>query len=350
LKQRCVFQEYGLAEYREAINAPGDPADKRLTLDYGPRWENVKKIHMGEGEVLISLELAEEFAGDLENYLLHPALLDKATSLAAFQLCADSDFLPFSYKTLKLYAPLQRKIYSYGRAKANGRSDEVLTFDITILDEHGKRLAEIENFTIRKLSGRALEALGSQNQENEHAQTPSGFQKATADDLADAIRPNEGVEVFRRILGANCPSQLVVSARDLRHRMALVQTSGASKDKPQLETGMKPRHPRPALKTSYAAPENDLEQSIADIWQMVLGIEQVGRNDNFIELGGHSLLAIQVISRLREALQVDLAMDSIFKSPTVAALANQVVAMFAEQADSETLSAMLAEIEGMSAQ
>jgi acyl carrier protein len=83
---------------------------------------------------------------------------------------------------------------------------------------------------------------------------------------------------------------------------------------------------------------------------MVLGIEQVGRNDNFIELGGHSLLAIQVISRLREALQVDLAMDSIFKSPTVAALANQVVAMFAEQADSETLSAMLAEIEGMSAQ
>ena len=93
-----------------------------------------------------------------------------------------------------------------------------------------------------------------------------------------------------------------------------------------------------------------LSKDIADIWQMVLGIEQVGTNDNFIELGGHSLLAIQVISRLREALQVDLAMDSIFKNPTVAALANQVVAMFAEQADSETLSAMLAEIEGMSAQ
>ena len=78
LKQRCAFQEYGVAEYKEAINAPGEPADKRLTLDYGPRWENVKKIHMGEEEVLIRLELAEEYAGDLENYLLHPALLDKS--------------------------------------------------------------------------------------------------------------------------------------------------------------------------------------------------------------------------------------------------------------------------------
>ncbi|CTP83376.1 non-ribosomal peptide synthetase [Xanthomonas graminis] len=72
---------------------------------------------------------------------------------------------------------------------------------------------------------------------------------------------------------------------------------------------------------AYAAPLGDLEQVLAALWSELLGVEQVGRNDDFFALGGHSLLAVQLISRLRERLGVELPLADIFAHPRVAALA-----------------------------
>ena len=63
---------------------------------------------------------------------------------------------------------------------------------------------------------------------------------------------------------------------------------------------------------------------IAGIWAQILHLDLVGIDDNFFELGGHSLLATQVISKIREILQIDLPLRSLFESPTVAALAERV--------------------------
>lgn len=68
-------------------------------------------------------------------------------------------------------------------------------------------------------------------------------------------------------------------------------------------------------------PRTSLEESIADIWREVLGIEQVGVYDNFFMLGGHSLLAIQVITQLQLRLRVDVTVRHFFEAPTVAELA-----------------------------
>ena len=51
-------------------------------MDFGPRWSNVKRIDLGQGEALLSLELPEAFASDLDTYRLHPALMDMATGAA----------------------------------------------------------------------------------------------------------------------------------------------------------------------------------------------------------------------------------------------------------------------------
>lgn len=78
------------------------------------------------------------------------------------------------------------------------------------------------------------------------------------------------------------------------------------------------------LAASYTAPHTDLEQQIADIWAQVLNLNRVGIHDNFFELGGYSLLAIQVVSRLRQALQVEILMPHLFEVPTVADLARRI--------------------------
>ncbi|MBE9167119.1 amino acid adenylation domain-containing protein [Pleurocapsales cyanobacterium LEGE 06147] len=77
-------------------------------------------------------------------------------------------------------------------------------------------------------------------------------------------------------------------------------------------------------KESYIAPRNYKEEKIANIWQEVLNLKQVGIHDNFFELGGHSLLATQVISKIRQSLSVELPLRCLFETPTVAQLANQL--------------------------
>ena len=71
----------------------------------------------------------------------------------------------------------------------------------------------------------------------------------------------------------------------------------------------------------YAAPASDLELRIADIWRELLAIDQVGRQDNIFELGANSLLTMQANSRLSRILGRPLPLVSMFRYPTVAALA-----------------------------
>ncbi|NMG07611.1 type I polyketide synthase [Brasilonema sp. UFV-L1] len=85
------------------------------------------------------------------------------------------------------------------------------------------------------------------------------------------------------------------------------------------------------LENTYVAPRNELEQTIANIWQQLLGIEQVGIHDNFITLGGHSLLATQLIHRMHKTFQVELPFSSFFEATTIAKLAELIEEMIIEK-------------------
>ena len=69
---------------------------------------------------------------------------------------------------------------------------------------------------------------------------------------------------------------------------------------------------------------NPLEELIGQEWAEVLRKKQVQRRENFFEQGGHSLLAMQLISRLRSVLGVELPLRSLFETPTISGLAQQV--------------------------
>jgi amino acid adenylation domain-containing protein len=78
---------------------------------------------------------------------------------------------------------------------------------------------------------------------------------------------------------------------------------------------------RPTIEADYIAPRNDVEQQVADIWQSVLKLEQVGINDNFFDLGGHSLLLMQVHNRLQETFAREIPVLDLFKYSNVRLLA-----------------------------
>ncbi|MGU9807845.1 UNVERIFIED_CONTAM: non-ribosomal peptide synthase/polyketide synthase [Pseudomonas sp. CM11] len=82
---------------------------------------------------------------------------------------------------------------------------------------------------------------------------------------------------------------------------------------PAVDTGLS--------QSGYEAPEGELEQQIAGVWQEVLELEQVGRNDHFFERGGHSLLATQAVSRLRKLTGYPLSLRDLFDHPQLKALA-----------------------------
>ncbi|HEY2362186.1 MAG TPA: amino acid adenylation domain-containing protein [Candidatus Angelobacter sp.] len=71
-------------------------------------------------------------------------------------------------------------------------------------------------------------------------------------------------------------------------------------------------------------PRNDVEKKIAEIWQEVLGVEQVGIEDDFFVLGGHSLLATQIMARVEDFFKTAIPLSKLFESPTVAAMARSI--------------------------
>ena len=81
------------------------------------------------------------------------------------------------------------------------------------------------------------------------------------------------------------------------------------------------------VQEAYAAPRNELEQRLVEIWQDVLKVERVGLNDNFFELGGDSIISIQVVSRARQA-GIRFTPKDIFQHQTV-----QRLATVAQQSD-----------------
>jgi phthiocerol/phenolphthiocerol synthesis type-I polyketide synthase E len=118
--------------------------------------------------------------------------------------------------------------------------------------------------------------------------------------------------------------------------------SQAGADEKSADDGERPKpvtsgYHRPNLLNEYVAPDNEIERNIAEIWQELLGIEQIGTHDSFFDLGGHSLLATRLSSRLHDTFDVQLELRTFFERPTIAELATIIIQNLAEQVDSELL-------------
>jgi acyl carrier protein len=105
---------------------------------------------------------------------------------------------------------------------------------------------------------------------------------------------------------------------------------------------------RPELSSTFVAPRTPIEETLAEIWTELLNLERVGIYDSFFDLGGHSLLAIQLISRVRGVLDVELPLRTLFEDPTVAGQALTVTQILIERDDKKETAQIVEEVKRLS--
>jgi acyl transferase domain-containing protein len=280
-------------------------SDDQPRLRFGPRWQTIDRILLGTEEALLHLELPEAFRGELAQIALHPALLDFATA-GAQALIAERDpatdfYAPFTYRRLVLHAPLPARIASHVRYRGDGKGGggkggQTAVFKVTITDPDGLVIAEVSDFTMVRVESAALTGSSSANDF-----TAKSGERA-------AIHPGEGVDIVARLLSGAGRPHTIVSPYDLHAVLASLRKS------PRTASSVATGDPADA-------PATETERVIAALWSDLLGVDCIGRNDNFFDLGGHSLLAVQFTNRLRKRTGKTLPLAAMMGQPTVACLA-----------------------------
>jgi len=295
---------------------PADPAESGTgnLVTVGPHWPDPTRVYVGAKEQLALVEAGDRVAGELDRYWLHPALLDRAT---AFPRLPDTDgapYLPLGYGRLLVRGRLPARVWSHVRYTGSV-SDEVIAADVSLLDDEGRELVAVDEFLLRRVDPATA---GGAVRDADTASTVDGDRVG--------IRPRDGVEAFHRLLGTDLGRQVVVGPVPVPQLLAEIgQGSTEAVDQGLDEAGTAAPAGQPRLVGGdYVAPRTELEATLAKIWADVLGVGEVGVDDDLFELGGNSLLGVQLIAQVRKAVNVRLPMRTLFEAPTVAGMAIRV--------------------------
>lgn len=302
------------------------PQETHLT--FGARWRVIQSTALGDGEGLATLALPDAAAGDTAaGYLLHPGLLDLATGWAMKLIkgyASQHLWVPVSYRSVRVYAPLPAQIVSWVRNARDNTSDgEIASFDITLAAPDGTVCVEIAGFSVRRMA--ELDGFGAQQptppqqSTDDIARPLSPAEERLRHNLSQGIRPDEGADLFIRAMIS--PHQhIIVSSLDLH---ALIGQA-AKRDDDDGEDGQ--TFSRPQLDSDFVPPEGPIEERLAGFWQVLLGVDQIGAEDSFFDLGGHSLIAVRLFAQIRKAFQVDFPISVLFEAPTIRKCAELIAA------------------------
>ena len=173
-------------------------------------------------------------------------------------------------------------------------------FDVSLHTPEGSPIATFEGFSLRGVKPDAVSH-----------QAPAQRNPASGALLACGIRGEDSHELFARML-SSASRDIMVSSIELS------QIRQAMTDALPKVTIRKPGAPaRPAGSASL----NPVERTIAEVWRELLGVEEIGTEDDFFALGGHSLAAVRLFARIRKQYAVDLPLATLFQAPTLGALA-----------------------------
>jgi len=228
----------------EVDGSPGNPI-----LDFGPRWSNLRRIHMGRSEAVLALDLPEKFRGDLREHPLHPALLDVATGTMQTLMAsgawggrgrAGSDgngagtevYIPASYSTLELREALPPVLFSHVRFR-EGAADGMAIFDVSLLDEEGREVARVDEFVMLRVGRGDLLAAAT----DLAGPPPSTNGAIPVEGIEEGLTTADGIAALHRILASpHLPPVVGVIPRDLHALLAeLDEPEGSGPAEPEVD-------------------------------------------------------------------------------------------------------------------
>jgi hypothetical protein len=156
-----------------------------------------------------------------------------------------------------------------------------------------------------------------------------------------AVAPGLEAGELRRYAGERLPEYMVPASFVLLD--ALPRTPNGKIDRQALPAPVE-EHETELL----VAPRTPVEEVLCGIWIELLGVEQIGVYENFFEAGGHSLMAVQLLSRLRGIFQLELPLQLVFETPTIAELAPALIKYESKPGQVEKIAAITTQLERMS--
>jgi acyl transferase domain-containing protein/thioesterase domain-containing protein/acyl carrier protein len=364
IQARCVL-------LRSARGHESLPCKQHERMRFGPRWRTLRAVHVGSDEVLATLELHADFVADLQTFGLHPALLDIATSLGlellgspalddrlgsipasgargangsngAHRLTGPTEpngllgssrsgarlWVPLSYKSVRVHAPLPARLSSWVKSHPTNRADgEILLFDVVVLDSGGRVCLEIEEFAMRKVA-RELDFTkgldpsatnGTRNSREPREESPatppfsagSPGRSALKRNFERGIQSAEGMEALTRILAAPAFPQVAATSLDLAGLLRQADELCALSGTADVDGAFQ------ELDREFAQSPDGIERTLAGFWRELLGVRRVGLRESFFDLGGHSLIAVRLFARIKKAYQVEFPISLLFEAPTI---------------------------------
>ena len=144
--------------------------------------------------------------------------------------------------------------------------------------------------------------------------------------VAEPDKAGAGPGELRDFLKTKLPDYMIPSAFVFLEALPVTPNG-----KVDLKALPAPDQVRPEPDESFAAPTTPTEAALAEIWREVLRLDRIGIHEAFFDLGGHSLLMTRVISRVREAFNVELPLRRFFESPTIAGLSAVIKELLVEE-------------------
>lgn len=305
-------------------------------LRLGPRWQVAQSVHTGPQHSVAVVELPSEYADDLDSFVLHPALVDIGLCFAIEQVpgySGDALWVPVSAHAIIVHDPegasnQLRSATIIATILPNSSEDAgFATFDVVFVDANGRVAITVSEFTMKRLTGQLnLYPIPDEVIVESHtapARTITYAEEVMRHNVTNGIRVAEGARAFEVALTQQSASPLIVSALDplaLREQADRVSAARSGED-----SGV--TFERPRLSSAYVPPRDAIEQTLCELWQELLGINEVGVHDSFFDLGGHSLIAVRLFARIRKLFSVDLPISALFTAQTVAAGADLIRAM-----------------------
>jgi len=271
---------------------------------FGPRWHNLARMQLHGRRAVAEMALPERFAADLQPYALHPAVTDIAATFGLHllepQQRKESLFVPMSVDRIRIVAPLPLRSISRVALKGPAQ-DRFAAFDVALHTPEGAPIATFEGFSLRGIDPQAM---------SRHAAAQARKEPSLAEAmLACGLRAQEAPALFERIL-SGAARDIVVSSLSLS-AVRRAMSDAAPKPLPVAAT----RAPMASGNTL-----NPVESVIAEVWRELLGVDEVGRDDDFFALGGHSLAAVRLFARIRKQWNVDLPLATLFQGSTLGGL------------------------------